>query len=270
VIVRSIDEKPGRSKRYDVDLLEQLNSEYENRRLVPAPPLKTPEARHEAAVRRVRGVHRLIDLRSKAVLEIGCGEGFEVWTLGNDLDCDAYGIDVRERGAWSRLTGDRVHYVCADMSRDKPFDANTFDRVLSFAVWEHVRHPYAMLRETFEVLQPGGLAYIRANLYAGPMASHRYRDIYFPWPHLLFSDDVVKDWDVKHGRRPLGLSWVNRLSWVEYESRIVDLGFRVRHLAFQEADWDEEFYRRFEDVLGRFPRTDLSRDFFTATLEKPS
>ncbi len=33
--------------------------------------------------------------------------------------------------------------------------------------------------------------------------------------------------------------------------------------------WDEEFYRRFEDVLGRIPRWDLERDFFTAVLEKP-
>ncbi len=32
---------------------------------------------------------------------------------------------------------------------------------------------------------------------------------------------------------------------------------------------DEAFYGRFEDVLGRYPRVDLERGFFTAVLEKP-
>jgi hypothetical protein len=126
-----------------------------------------------------------------------------------------------------------------------------------------------MLERTYRVLKPGGLAYIKANLYAGPKASHRYRDIYFPWPHLLFSDDVIRDWDVKHGREPRGSSWVNRLSWEQYERCIVDIGFELREVKFDIATWDEGFYRRFEDMLGRYRRIDLSRDFFTVVLEKP-
>jgi hypothetical protein len=102
------------------------------------------------------------------------------------------------------------------------------------------------------------------------MASHRYRDINFPWPHLLFSDDVIRDWDTKHGRPAKGSSWVNRLSWLHYERSITDLGFVLRHLQFQNAKWDEEFFVRFEDILGRFPRADLERDFFLVVLEKPA
>jgi hypothetical protein len=102
------------------------------------------------------------------------------------------------------------------------------------------------------------------------MASHRYREIYFPWPHHLFSDDVIAEWDAKNGRGPEGSAWVNKLTWNHYERYIHDIGFRLRALSFTKADWDEEFYQRFEDVLGRVPRWDLERDFFTAVLEKPA
>jgi hypothetical protein len=91
----------------------------------------------------------------------------------------------------------------------------------------------------------------------------------FPWPHLLFSDDVIKEWDRSHGRQPRGASWVNKLSWNHYEKGLAELGFVLRHLAFQRAKWDQEFYLRFEQTLGRYPHGDLSRDFFTAILEKP-
>ena len=47
------------------------------------------------------------------------------------------------------------------------------------------------------------------------------------------------------------------------------IGYRLRSVQIQHADWDEDFYRRFEDVLGRIPRSDLRRDYFTAVLEKP-
>lgn len=270
VVVRSLYDTGAKPDRYDIDLLEELNAEYELKQLVAAPRSTASGDMFSAAQRRVRWAHNHVDLRNKRVLEIGCGNGVEVWTMANNLGCDAHGIDVVELGSWGTLAGDRSHFTCGDMAVDNPFPENTFDRVVSYTVWEHVLHPHRLLEETFRVLKPGGLAWIRANLYAGPKASHRYRDIYFPWPHLLFTDEVVREWDVKHGRRPKGLSWVNRLSMHHYRNYFLDVGFTVRRLSIQVSEFDEPFYRRFEDVLGRFPRTDLTQDFFLAVLEKPA
>ena len=44
----------------------------------------------------------------------------------------------------------------------------------------------------------------------------------------------------------------------------------TRSLRFREAPLDEPFYARFSDILGRYPRWDLERDFFDVVLEKPS
>lgn len=262
------DPGPG-ARTYDVALLEELNAQYADRPLVPAPPTYTAEALAASARRRVGWVHDMVDLRGARTLEIGCGNGFEVWSFAHNLGCDAHGVDVAQYRAWSSLAGPRVRFACADLADDNPYPGNSFDRIVSFTVWEHVTHPYALLWAVHDLLRPGGLAWIRANLHAGPQASHRYRDIHFPWPHLLFTDETVRAWDVAHGRPPIGLAWVNRLSWLHYEYYADRLGFEVASRHFTETPLDEEFYARFEQVLGRYPRADLRRDYVLLVLRKP-
>jgi ubiquinone/menaquinone biosynthesis C-methylase UbiE len=269
-VIRRLGDAESRHEHFDADLLDELNAEYASKPIAPSPRDYAPSSMFEAAHRRVRWAHNHVDLRGKDVLEIGCGSGVESWTIANNLDARVHGVDVIETSSWEKLRGERCEFSCVDLAQESPFAANSFDRIVSFTVWEHVRHPHALLEETFRILKPGGLQWLRANLYAGPMASHRYREIYFPWPHLLFSDDVVREWDRKHGRPPRGLSWVNHLSMYHYRAYFADVGFRLRYLRLQNADFDQEFYERFEDVLGKFPRTDLSQDFFLAVLEKPA
>jgi SAM-dependent methyltransferase len=271
VKIRSIYDTGAAPPRYDLELLEKLNAEYADKPIVPQPLEYDPDSLTKGARRRALWVHNWVDLKDKRTLEIGCGNGYEVWHVAEHLGADAYGVDVTEYGPWETLaaTSDRVHFECADMAADNPFPADFFDRIMSFTVWEHVLHPYKLLEETYKVLKPGGLAWIYANLYPGPKASHRYRDFHFPWPHLLFTDDVIKEWDRKNGREDEGSAWVNRLSWRHYEFYFDRIGFRLRHVHFIESELDEEFYHRFEDILGRHPRYDLTKDFFIAILEKP-
>jgi hypothetical protein len=54
-----------------------------------------------------------------------------------------------------------------------------------------MKNPYAMLHQAEKILKKGGLFYIHANQYRSAIASHLYRQIYFPWPHLIFEDDIV-------------------------------------------------------------------------------
>jgi hypothetical protein len=102
------------------------------------------------------------------------------------------------------------------------------------------------------------------------MASHRYREVFFPWPHLLFTDDVFREFYARKGLPPAGPSWVNRLTWAEYEGLFRRVGFRLRSMRFTERPLDEAFYERFEGVLGRYPRWDLTKDFFHVVAEKPA
>jgi SAM-dependent methyltransferase len=254
--------------RYDVDLFEQLNAEYASRPLVPEPRRYDHEAMLASAIARLRAVHRATDLRDKTVLEIGCGGGYELWYAATSLGADAWGIDVVERRSWDALAGERVHLQVVDMAASNPFAEGTFDRAMSFTAWEHIEHPYRMLVETHRVLRPGGLFWMKANLHRGPQASHLYRHILFPFPHLLFSDDVIADALARRGVEVDGAAWVNRLTWAHYEAYFREVGFRILALRFRETALDEELYERFHHVLGRYPRWELSKDFFEVVLER--
>jgi ubiquinone/menaquinone biosynthesis C-methylase UbiE len=268
-IVRTRHPEDGACPPFDIDLFERLNAEYAARPLVPSPLEYDDEAMADRARERLAWVHKTIDLRGKRVLEFGCGGGFEVWLLAHHYGADAWGVDINERVAWKTLSDDRTHLVLADLAMDRPFPENHFDRVFSFYVFEHVTHPYAALAEIFRILKPGGLAWIAANLHRGPMASHRYKEVSFPFPHLLFTDDVFREFYRRQDLPVLEAAWVNRLTWAEYENHFARIGFRVRRATFRETPLDEEFYARFESILGRYPRTDLERDFFQVVLEKP-
>jgi hypothetical protein len=118
-------------------------------------------------------------------------------------------------------------------------------------------------------MKPGGLAAISANLHRGPRASHLYRELFFPFPHLLFSDDVIREFRSKHHGRNDGASWVNRLTWSQYENYFREIGFVIHSLRFSETPLDEAFYERFANILSRYPRWDLEKDFFHVVVEKP-
>jgi SAM-dependent methyltransferase len=264
--VEAIADDPPR--RYDVELFEALNAEYASHPIVTDAPKYDPVSIAERSRRRIATVHDRIDLRGRTVLEVGCGSGYEVWHLARQLGSDAWGIDIAEREGWADLRGDRVHLVAADMADATVLQTAFFDRAMSFTVWEHITHPLEAIAELARVMQPGGLAWIRANLYRGPTASHRYRDVFFPFPHLLFPDDVMDEAMARAGRARGGSAWVNRLTWEQYEAAFLGSGFAIHSLQFTHYPLDEEFYRRFEDVLGRYPRADLERGFFQVVLER--
>jgi SAM-dependent methyltransferase len=256
-------------RSFDVELFESLHAEYAAHPVAPTAFKYGLSDLAERAHRRLTSIHTRIDLRNKTVLEVGCGSGVEVWHIAHVFDSDAWGIDNQPRRAWPALAGDRVHLIDGDISMGGDLRSGMFDRVVSNTVWEHLEHPRAAFRETFRVMRPGGLAWIRANLYRGPTASHRTRDIAFPFPHLLFGDEVIAEAMRRRGKPAAGAAWVNRLTWEQYERIILEEGFRILSLRFDRYPLDEAFYARFEDILGRYPRQDLERGFFTVILEKP-
>jgi len=261
-------EPARRPASYDLALFEQLNAEYADHPVQPTAPKYDQESITARSRWRISSIHDQIDLGGKTVLEVGCGAGYEEWYLARHLGCDAWGIDITPRRAWDSLRGERVHLVEGDIAVPGTLPANTFERVISFTVFEHITRPLDAIAELERVMQPGGLAWIRANLYRGPTSSHRTRDVYFPFPHLLFADDVIDEAMRRAGRPAGGSAWVNRLTWEQYETAFLGAGFAIRALTFTLYPLDEAFYDRFEDILGRYPKQDLERGFFQVVLEK--
>lgn len=261
--------QPSTPVAFNVALLQSLNEEYRGKPLVEKPRKLDPLSRAEQANARLELLHQRLDFTGRRTLEIGCGDGYETWMLHHRYGALAHGVDIERRNTWEQLSGEGVSFHLADIATDSPFPDAYFERVISFSVWEHMARPIEALRDLYRILAPGGIAHVLAALHAGTIGSHLHRHIFFPWPHLLFSDEVIGDWSRSRGKEPLRCSWVNTLTWSHYRLAIAELGFEVRALRMLRRPFDEEFYDRFSGRLGRYTREDLQNDGFVVVLAKP-
>lgn len=259
------------TRSYDLDLFLKLNEEYVSKPLVPHPRVYTAEVLGERGKRVATFLNeRVCGVRGKRVLEFGCGAGEVARELAEAWECSVVGLDIRRSKMW--LEGERADLRVLDVTKASSDEERrrlgAFDFVYSLSVMEHVEHPFSALRVLKEMTAPGGVMYVMANLYRGPMASHRYREVYFPWPHLLFGDDVFREFykQRREGGGGVTAAWVNRLTVAQYRTYFELLGLSVEQEWHSVTPIDEEFYARFEDVLGRYPRYDLERDFLHVVL----
>jgi SAM-dependent methyltransferase len=254
---------------YDLSLFERLNDEYASKPLVPAAPKLDPEGRKRRARRKLRQISADVDVGGKLVLELGCAHGQLTHLLVKRGGARrAIGVDVVESPHWGEFARKRVSFQVADLASEDAVEAGSVDVVVSNSVFEHVRRPLPMLEAIARLLRPGGLAWLQFNLHRGPKASHRYREVFFPWPHLLFEPAVCTAFYRKHHGRDQTFAWVNRLTAAEYMEASIATGLHVVKHGLSTAPVDIDFYRRFEDRLSPFPALDLETDFMLLVLKK--
>lgn len=255
--------------KYDLDLFIELNKQYESKLLVAtARSLKADSLAPQGEKSAMR-LMEFCDLAGKRVLEVGCGRGHIASALARLSKAEVVAVDIRQYNEWQLWNEENLHFVKLDLTSQNFDSIGKFDFIYSTAVLEHVRHPYSMLKAIYDLLKPGALAHICANLHRGPKASHRYREVFFPWPHLLFEDSVFEEFYKSQGLRPNKPAWVNCLSVADYLRYFELIGFQTQRLWFWETKLDEELYMRFEDKLSRYPRFDLEKDFLLANLVRP-
>jgi SAM-dependent methyltransferase len=262
----------GCRSRFDLELFEQLVAEYEKRPLHPEPVKRDQKSQKDKAEARIQVIQRQLglDFSGRVVLDLGCGHGWMPALLPELSGARrAIGVDPRRYETWSEHTDPRVELIEANMSVEEVADAESVDCVISNSVLEHVARPIEMLAAIHRVLVPGGRAWLHFNLYRGPSASHRYAEVPFPWPHLLFDDAVCRAYYKRaHDRGNVPFAWVNRMTIAGYVQTVDEVGFEVVQLKRRVVPVDVGFYLRFEEVLGRYPALDLETDFATLVLEK--
>jgi SAM-dependent methyltransferase len=210
-----------------------------------------------------------IDLSGEQVIELGCANGWLTSSFVAEHGATrATGVDVKPYPGWDLFENDRVSFAVGDLSRDAIVSDGSADAVVSFVVFEHVTRPVQMLQALHRLLRTGGTAWLYFNLYRGRSASHTYREVHFPWPHLLFDDDVARDWYRTTQKRDLSFSWVNRMTIAEYLLASSEIGFEIRVVERDTRPLDVDFYLRCEERLGRYPALDLETDFVSLVLDK--
>src|SRR5690606_30669936 len=131
--------------RYDLALFLSLNEEYRDKPIAPQPPSTDPVERARRASKRAAKLASSFELRRKRLLEIGCGRGEMLRELRISHGCTVVGADVRRYPQWDEIEGCTL--VQGDLSDPEVArDIGTFDFIYSNSVWEHIRHPFAMLK----------------------------------------------------------------------------------------------------------------------------
>lgn len=258
--------------KYDISLFEQLNEEYRSKPIIRSFPKAGPDSEFKLARSRLVGLNKLVPLEGKRILEVGCGTGYVSKVLASEYRCSVIGVDIKERDEWNLLRSESpdLEYRVADLSSENPFDTESFDLIVSFAVWEHITHPFTMLSECSRLMKPSGAMYLYANMYRAPNASHRYREVFFPFPHLLFEEEVFSEYYMKHTRKSKQATRINKLTYAHYKEYFRILNLRIEHESLHRIPLDEDFYDRFRRELERYPRFDLELAFFSVLLRKDS
>jgi ubiquinone/menaquinone biosynthesis C-methylase UbiE len=208
------------------------------------------ERRSAASTLRRLGWHGL-DVGAARVLEVGCGIGYTTQALAEAGAASAVGIDQLDEAAvgaererlLERGTAGGVQLSVGD-AHALPFPDASFDAVVSFSVFEHVRDPAQVLRESSRVLRPGGLALHVVQPWFGPVGGHSLCTLDFPWGHARLEDDAIDAYLTEH--RPHEQPYASASLRAEYQQPRLTAR-EVRHLAedagLAVAEWQEERWR---------------------------
>ena len=134
-------------------------------------------------------------IKGKRVLDLGCGEGYQVVAMAENGAASAIGIDPHFPSlarAQALLERHRppvpVHFFpTADASLQ-----NSVDIVISQNSFEHIPEPVAALESMKRLLVPGGLVMITfCPPWYAPYGAHMHFFTKVPWVNLLFSERTV-------------------------------------------------------------------------------
>jgi SAM-dependent methyltransferase len=138
-----------------------------------------------------------------------------------------------ERRAGRRLPFHAVRLIRGDAAQ-LPFADDSFDIVISSAVWEHLRDVERATEEVSRVLRPSGIAAIQIALFPSLQGGHHpewhstnpslHREIR-PWDHL-YPDrkklpTYLNEWSERQYRETLGRS-LDVIEWQDDEMRGVE------------------------------------------------
>ena len=137
-----------------------------------------------------RKVNHLIGLRDKRLVITGCGEGNEIDVWRRFQPRCIFGYDLLDYGAqWRRLPSHSRKRVMRANAMRLPFRRESFDVIVSDAVFEHIMDLPACLEQCAYALAPNGAVYASFGpIYRSWGGTHVNLGLEHGYDHLLMTE----------------------------------------------------------------------------------
>ncbi|MBL7893119.1 MAG: class I SAM-dependent methyltransferase [Bacteroidia bacterium] len=110
----------------------------------------------ETYINYVKKYGSVFDHRDKA-LEIGCGSGFFLRELQKVGFKEVFGVEPSESAV--AKAGELKSNIFTGFFEKANYPANSFDLIACFQTLDHLINPLEVLKKSYELLKPGGIAY---------------------------------------------------------------------------------------------------------------
>ena len=157
-------------------------------------------------------------LNNKTILDLGCFNGgrgvawFERYKLVKLFGIDVEQVFIDAATQFASIKGINCKYMVAKGEK-LPFEDETFDAVLSFDVFEHVKDLQKTLNECWRVLKPNSKLFVVFPSYFHPIEHHLSLVTRTPMLHYFFSSEtLISAYNEIIEERGNEAYWYNRFS----------------------------------------------------------
>jgi SAM-dependent methyltransferase len=187
-----------------------------------------------------------IDLRGKAVIDLGCGDGIMDLGIAHKLEpAKLVGVDINPVDV-EHLLGQAgahagVHGIPANLefrqsgAVEIPADDGEFDLAVTWSAFEHILEPIPVLQELRRVLKPEAVLFLQLwPFHASNRGSHLWD--WFPegWVNFLHSDEKVRQTMLADERDPAWARYMldayltlNRITVDELQRCLLAAGYQI-------------------------------------------
>lgn len=259
--------QPGEIK-YSEEILKKGNDFYFNHSTTYL--TTDPDALAKRASEQIDLALKNIGIQSvESICDIGCGRGQIPYAAYKMNITTCAGIDIEQYDTWNIYKKDSngsVEFYDADILYQQ--HPHKYQLVTSFCAFEHFADPLGMLNAMSDLVADEGYLFIHFQpIWYSTTGHHIYRNIHFPYYHLIFDDDMLINYYHKNN---IIFSEANYNKWTAADFlylfgsftklRLVRLTplFKLNHY------W---FYHSFPQLLP-FSRSDLITVGFDVTFQK--
>lgn len=152
------------------------------------------------------------------------------------------------------LMGSGINFHLGDITKETPFDDESFDVIFSLSVIEHILDLDKAFKEMFRILKKDGVIVHNYGGFSMPGGAHSLGLMDSPWAHIRLSEDEYYDYlrKMRPFEAEIAINWIKNalkpkdtISTVQRS--VVEAGFSIEHWSNDRAK--DHYHLLNKDIL---------------------